>query len=159
MPQQVGPPISYPTSDCRPSPEDQQGALCGTPEKISQTCCLTTSTSSPTLQVLPSLWWAKGAQGPPQFSSVAQSCPTLYNPMNRSTPGLPIHHQLPEFTQTQVGDDIQPSHLLSSPSPAFNLSQHQGFFKWVSSSHQVAKGLEFHLQRQSFQWTPRTDLL
>ena len=77
-----------------------------------------------------------------QFSSV-QSCPTLYNPMNHSTPGLPVHHQLLEFTQTHVhwvGDAIQPSHPLSSPSPpAFNLSQHQGLFKWVSSSHQVAK--------------------
>ena len=72
---------------------------------------------------------AKAAQGPPQFSSVSQSCLTLYNPMNLSTPGLPIHHQLPEFTQTQVGDAIQPSHLLSSPSPALNLSQHQGLFK------------------------------
>ena len=74
-----------------------------------------------------------------QFSSVAQSCPTLCVPMNRSTPGLPVHHQLPESTQTQVhwvGDAIQPSHPLSSPSPpALNLSQHQGLFKWVSSSH------------------------
>ena len=71
-----------------------------------------------------------------QFSSVAQSCPTVYNPMNRSTPGLPIHHQLPESIQThvhQVSDAIQPSHPLSSPSPpALNLSQHQGLFKWVS---------------------------
>ena len=70
-----------------------------------------------------------------QFSSVAQSCPTLCNPMNRSTPGLPVHHQLPEFSQTHVhwvGDAIQPSHPLSSPSPpALNLSQHQGLFKWV----------------------------
>ena len=66
-----------------------------------------------------------------QFSSVSQSCPTLCNPMDRSTSGLPVHHQLPEFTQTHVhwvGDAIQPSHSLSSPSPpAFNLSQHQGF--------------------------------
>ena len=83
------------------------------------------------------------------ISSVAQSCPTLCNPMNFSTPGLPVHHQLPEFTQTHVhwvADAIQPSHPLSSPSPpAFNLSQHQGLFKWVSSSHQVAKVLEFQL--------------
>ena len=68
---------------------------------------------------------------------------------------LPVHQQLPELTQTHVhwvGDAIQPSHLLSSPSPpAFNLSQHQGLFQWVSSSHQVAKGLEFQLQHQSFQ--------
>ena len=79
------------------------------------------------------------------FSSVAQSCPTLCDPMNRSTPGLLVHHQLPELTQThihQVSDAIQPSHPLSSPSPpAFNLSQHQGLFKWVSSLHQVAKVL------------------
>ena len=82
-----------------------------------------------------------------QFSSVAQSCPTLCNPMNRSMPGLPVHHQLPESNQTQVHrvrDAIQPSHPLSSPSPpALNLSQHQGLFKWVSSLHQVAKVLEF----------------
>ena len=67
------------------------------------------------------------------FISVAQSCPTLCDPMNRSTPGLPVHHQLPESTQThvhQVGYAIQPSHPLSSPSsPAFNLSQHQGLFQ------------------------------
>ena len=73
-----------------------------------------------------------------QFSSVAQSCLTLCNPMNHSTPGLPVHHQLPEFTQTHVhwvGDAIQPSHPLSSSSPpALNLSQHQGLFLWVSSS-------------------------
>ena len=98
-----------------------------------------------------------------QFSSVAQSCPTLCNPMNRSTPGLPVHHQLLESTQTHVhwvSDAIQPSDPLSSPSPpALNLSQHQGLFKWVSSLHQVAKVLEFQLQHQSYQWTPRTDLL
>ena len=67
-----------------------------------------------------------------QFSSVAQSCPTLFDPMNRSTPGLPVHHQLPEFTQThvhRVGDAIQPSHPLLSPfPPAPNLSQHRGLF-------------------------------
>ena len=81
-----------------------------------------------------------------QFSSVAQLCPTVCDPMNRITPGLPVHHQLPEFTQTHVhwvGDAIQPSHPLSSPSPpALNLSQHQVLFKWVSSSHQVAKVFE-----------------
>ena len=89
-----------------------------------------------------------------QFSSVAQSCPTLCDPMDCSTPGLPVHHQLPEFTQTHVhwvGDAIKPSHPLSSPSPpVFNLSQHQGLFKWISSSHQVAKVLEFRLHHQSF---------
>ena len=98
-----------------------------------------------------------------QFSSVTQSCLTLCDPMDCSTPGLPVLHQLLEFTQIHVlwvSDAIQPSHPLSSPSPpAFNLSQHQGLFKWVSSSHQVAKVLEFQLQHQSFQWTPRTDLL
>ena len=95
-----------------------------------------------------------------KFSSVQS---TLCDPMNHSTTGLPVHHQLQEFTQTyvhRVGDAIQPSHPLSSPSPpAINLSQHQGLFKWVSSSHQLAKVLEFQLQHQSFQWTPRTDLL
>ena len=74
-----------------------------------------------------------------------------------------VHHQLPEFTQTyvhRVDDAIQPSHPLSSPSPhALNVSQLQGLFKWGSSSHQAAKVLEFQLQHQSFQWTPRTDLL
>ena len=85
-----------------------------------------------------------------QFSSVTQSCPTLCDPMDFSTPGLPVHHQLPEFTQTHVhwvSDAIQPSHPLSSPSPTFNLSQHQGLLKWVSSLHQVAKELEFQLQQ------------
>ena len=99
----------------------------------------------------------------PKFSSVAQSCLTLCNPMDHSTPGFHVHHQLLEPTQTQVhwvSDAIQPSHPLSNPaSPAFNLSQHQGLFQWVSSSHQAAKVLEFHLQHQSFQWIFRTDLL
>ena len=87
----------------------------------------------------------------------------LCDPMNCSMPGLPVHHQLLESTQThvhRVGDAIQPCRPLSSPSPpALNPSQHQGLFKWVSSSHQVTKVLEFHLQHQSFQRTPRTDLL
>ena len=82
-----------------------------------------------------------------QFSSVAQSRLTVCDPMNHSMPGLSVHHQLLEFTQThihQVDDAIQPSHPLSSPSPpALNLSQHQGLFQSVSSSHQVAKILEF----------------
>ena len=98
------------------------------------------------------------------FSSVQSlSCPTLCDPMNCSSPGLPVHPQLPEFTQThvhRVSDAIQPSHPLSSPSPpAPNPSQNQGHFQWVNSSHEVAKVLEFQLQHQSFQWTPRTDLL
>ena len=82
-------------------------------------------------------------------SSVTQSCPTLCNPMNHSTPGLPVHHQLPEFTQTHVhwvGDAIQPTHPLSPLSPpAPNPSQHQSLFQWVNSSHEVAKVLEFQL--------------
>ena len=82
-----------------------------------------------------------------QIGSVAQSCPTLCDPMNCSTPGLPVPHQLPEFTQThvhRVSDAIQPSHPLSSPSPpAPNPSQHQTLFQWVNSSHEVAKVLEF----------------
>ena len=86
----------------------------------------------------------------------------LSDPMDCSTPGLPVHHQFLEFTQTHahwVGDAIQPSHPLSSLTPpAFNLSQHQGLFKWLSSSHQVAKVLEFQLQHQSFQWIFRTDV-
>ena len=98
-----------------------------------------------------------------QFSSVTQSCLTLCDPMNRSTPGLPVHHQLPEFTLThvhRVGDAIQPSHLMSSPSPpAPNPSQHQGLFQWVNSSHELAKVLEFQLQHHSLQRSPRADLL
>ena len=98
-----------------------------------------------------------------QFSRsvVSNSC----NPVNRSMPGLPVHHQLPEFTQThvcQVGDAIQPSHPLSSSSlPAPNPSQHQGLFQWVNSSHEVAKVLEFQSQHQSFhlrlyKWTSQS---
>ena len=103
------------------------------------------------------------ACGSVQFSSDAQSCPTLWDPVDCSTPGFPVYHQLPELAQThvhRVSDAIQPSHPLLSPSPpAFNLSQHQGLFLWVSSSHQVAKVLEFQLQHQSFQWTFRTNFL
>ena len=98
-----------------------------------------------------------------QFSSVTQLCPTLCDPMDCSTPGLPVHHQLLQFTQTHVhwvGDTIQPSHPLSSPSlSTFNLFQHQGLFKWISSLDQVARVLEFQLQHQSFQRTLRTYLL
>ena len=99
-----------------------------------------------------------------QFSSVQLlSHVWLCDPMNCSMPGLPAHHhQLLEFTQIHdywAGDAIQPSHPLSSLSPpTFSLSQYQGLSQWVSSSHQVAKVLEFQLQHQSFQWTPRTDL-
>ena len=96
-------------------------------------------------------------------SSVTQSWPTLCDSMNHSTPGLPVHHQLLESTQTHVhlvGDAIQASHPLSSPSPpAPNPSQHQDLFQWVNSLHEVAKVLEFQPQHQFFQWTPRTDLL
>ena len=103
---------------------------------------------------LPKIWCSSV-----QFNSVAQSCLTLWPHES----DLPVHHQLPEFTQThvhRVGDAIQPSHPLSSPSPpAPTPSQHQGLFQWVSSSHEVAKVLEFQPQHQSFQWTPRTDLL
>ena len=106
-------------------------------------------------------WWRISLSV--QFSSVAQSCPTLCDPMNHSTPGLPVHHQLPEFTQTHVhpiSDAIQPSHPLSSPSPpAPNPSQHQSLFQWVNSSHEVAKVLEFQLWHLSFQRNPRADLL
>ena len=98
-----------------------------------------------------------------QIRSVAQSCPTLCDPMNCSTPGFPVHHQLPEFTQThvhRVSDAIQPSHPPLSPSPpAPSPSQHQSLFQWVNSSHEVAKVLEFQLSHQSFQRNPRADLL
>ena len=121
------------------------------------------------VSLLTVVWWYGGhlwhmvsvmLPGTPsiQFSSVAQSCPTLCDPMNRSTPGLPVHHQLLEFTQThahRVGGAIQPSHPLSSPSPpAPNPSQHQGLFQWVSSSHEVAKVLEFPLQHQELLQLP-----
>ena len=97
-----------------------------------------------------------------QFSPVTQSCPTLCDPVNCGTPGLPIHHRLPESIKTHVhwvGDTIQPSHPLSSPSPpALNLSQHQGLFKWVSSSYQMAKVLEFQstsvLPMNTQDWSP-----
>ena len=95
-------------------------------------------------------------------SSVAQSCPTLCHPMNCSTPGSPVHHQLLELAQAhvhRVSDAIQLSHPLSPSPPAFNLSQHQGPFQWVSSLHQVAKVLEFQLQHQSFQWIFRTHFI
>ena len=108
-------------------------------------------------------WWLRGIWW---LSSVQFSCSVMSNslrPMDYSTPGLPVHHQLPEFTQThvhRVGDATQSSHHLSSPSPpALNLSQHQGLFKWVRSLHQVAKVLEFQLQHQSSQWIFRTDFL
>ena len=98
-----------------------------------------------------------------QFSSIAQLCPTLCGPMDCSTPGLPVHHQLLEFIKTYVhwaGDAMKPSHLLSPPSsPTFNLSQNQGLFQWVSSLYQMPKVLEFQLQHQSFQRIFRTDFL
>ena len=98
-----------------------------------------------------------------QFISVTQSCLTLWDPMNHSTPDLPVHHHLLEFTQThvhRVRDAIQPSHPLLSPSPpAHNPSQHQGLFQWVNSLHEVAKVREFQLQHHSLQRNPRADLL
>ena len=111
-----------------------------------------------TLLCLPLCYWNWT-----QFSSVAQSCPTLCYPMDSSTPVFPVLHHLPELAQTHVhwvGDAIQPSRPLSSPSPpAFNLSWHQGLFQWVCSLHWVAKGLELQPQDQSFQWIFRIDLL
>ena len=93
----------------------------------------------------------------------AQSCPTLCDPMNRSTPGLPVHHHLPEFTHThahRVRDVIQPSHPGSSPSPpAPNPFQHQSLFQWVNTSYEMSKVLEFQLKHHSLQRNPRADLL
>ena len=98
-----------------------------------------------------------------QFSSVAQSYLTLWDPMGCRTPGCPLHHQLPEFTQSHViwvGDAIQPPYALSTPSPpAPNPSQHQSLFQWVNSSHEVGKVLEFQLQHHSLQRNPRADVL
>ena len=97
------------------------------------------------------------------FSSVTQLWTTLCNSMNYRTPGFPVDHELRKSTETPVhwvSDAIQPSHPLSFPSPpALNVSEHQGLFQWVSSSHQVAKLLEFQLQHQSFQWIFRPDFL
>ena len=98
-----------------------------------------------------------------QFNSVTQSCPSVCHPMSCNMPGFPVHHQHLDPTQThvhRVSDAIQPSHPLLSPSPpVYNLSQHQGLFQWMSSSHQVAKVLEFQCQHQSLQWIVRTDFL
>ena len=114
----------------------------------------------PNYQLCHLLWLEEDKIHEQVFSSVTQSCPALCDPMNHSTPGLPVYHQLPKSTQTQahrVGDTIQPSHPLLSPSPpAPNPSQHQGLFQWVNSSHEVAKVLEFQLQHQSSQWTSLT---
>ena len=100
------------------------------------------------------LWW---------WCSATQSCPTLCDPVDCSMSSFPVLHYLPEFAQIhdcRVGDAIQPSHPLSSPSPpALSLSQHQGLFQWVSSLNQVAKVLEFQLQHQSFQRIFRTDFV
>ena len=105
---------------------------------------------SPAMQANSSSSESSGKTSGPEFSSVAQLCPTLCDPMDCSTPGFPFRYQLPGLTQThihQVGDAIQSSHLLSPPSPpAFNLSQHQRLFQWVSSSNQLAKVLEFQLR-------------
>ena len=94
---------------------------------------------------------------------VANLCPTPCNPIGCNTPGRPVPLHLTEFTQTHihwVSDAIQPSHPLSSPSPpTFNLFQHQGLFQYISSSHQVAKVLEFQLRHESFQWIFRVDFL
>ena len=102
----------------------------------------------------------KGPNDKVILCSVAQSCLALCDAVDSSTPGFPVLHRILQFAQThvhRVGDAVQPSHPLSSPSPlAFNLSQHQGLFQWVSSSHQVARVLEFQLQHQSFQWIFRT---
>ena len=107
---------------------------------VPKQACFLASTFSPHL-----LNWFSSVQ----FTSVTQSCLTLCDPMNHSTPDLPVHHQLPEFTQThvhQVSDAIQPSHPLSSPSPpALNPSQHPSLFQWVNSLHEVATLLEFQL--------------
>ena len=94
---------------------------------------------------------------------ITQWCPTLWDHMDCSMPRFPVLRYLPEFAQSHVywvGDTIQPSHPLSPPSPpAFNLSQHQGPFQWVSSSHQVAKVLELQLQHPAFQWIFRVNFL
>ena len=125
--------------------------------------CSRTKTTLTFYLCVPSLTLLPSHQPSVQFSSVTQSCLTLCDPVDCSTSGFPVHHQLLELTQTCVhciDDAIQSSHPLSSPfPPAFNLSQHQGLFQWVSSSHRVAIVLEFQLQHQSFQWIFRPDFL
>ena len=106
--------------------------------------------------------WNKSERKTPissvQFSSVAQSCPTLCNPINHSMPGLPVHHQLPEFTQIhihRVSDAIQPSHPLLSPTPsAPNPTQHQSLFQWVNSSREVVSALASFLPKNNQGWSP-----
>ena len=113
------------------------------------------------IMTIPKKKKCKKAKWLSEYRSVAQLCPTLCDPMSRSTPGLPVHHHLPEFTQThvhRVSDGIQAFRPMWSPSLAsLNLPHHQGLFQWVSSSHQVAKVLE--LQHQSCQWIFRVDFL
>ena len=122
--------------------------------KVSDT---TEQLSASQLAILPLKLWGLDLRLGSIINSVAQSCPTLCDPMDCSTPGLPIHHQIPEFTLTHihsVGDATQPSPPLLSPSPpAFNLFQHQGLFKWVSSLQQVAKVSEFQLQHPSNEYS------
>ena len=136
--------------------------------KLQKTVCIfqlsDSITSSLTCQKYQQVWQKKDTNIIKKLfiSSFTQSCLTLCHPMDYSTPGFPDHYQLPELTQTHVHwvcDAIQPAHPLSSPSPpAFSLSQHQGLFQWVSSSHEVAKVLEFQLEHQFFQRAPMTDL-
>ena len=106
--------------------------------------------------------WTEEAGGPQSNSVQLLSRVRIYDPMDCSTSGFPIHHQLQKLAQIHVhwiDDDIQSSHPLLSPSsPAFSLSQHQGLFQWVSSSHWVVKVLEFQLQHQSFQWIFKTEI-
>ena len=136
-----------PLRPCRPT------LACLWPQPGRQACSWSPAKPHPALSLSPSP--AGQAENTVQFSSVAQSCLTLCNPMDCSTPGLPVHHQFPELAQIhvhRVGDALQPSHPLSSPSPpAFSLPQHQSLFQGVSSLHQVAEVLELQLQHQSFQ--------
>ena len=123
----------------------QEGCLSKQGKEVSHEGCLENKRS----EIICHLFCVCSIFSSIQFSSVAQWCPTLCDPMNCSTPGLPVHHQLLEFTQTdvhRVRDAIQPSHPLSSPSPpAPNPSHHQSLFQWVNSSHEVDKVLEFQL--------------
>ena len=126
-----------------------------TGETISSYCSVTVQFSKKTVQL------TNSNCNKFTVSSVTQ-CTWFCDPMDCSMPGFPVHHQLPDIAQThvhRVGDAIQPSHPLSSPSPVFNLSQHQGLFQWVSSLHQVVKGLELQLKHQFFQWILKTDFL
>ena len=163
-PMNCNPPVSSSDSSCLYSPGKNTGVAC---HSLLQRIFLTQGSNPHLLHLLHCRWflyhWVTG-EAPYIYylygCLVAESCSTLCDPMDYSMPGFPVLHHLPKFAQTHVhwiGDTIQPSQPPSSTSPSFSVSQHQGLFQCISSSHQVAKSLELQLQHQSFQWIFRTD--